>query len=427
MTDYHTFTFMLSTDCVHCGDQVPINGPTRSVTCSRCLKPTPVAPDEWTSTVATASRNMRRLGDAFDCPTFDSRLPRCAQCGTHFPFDPSWVGDDRTFACPSCQEAVTTFPAPEWLRAELAQVVQLVGAEPESAAEGEEGAQDDDPSAMQPVAFKCPSCDGSLSISRETPRVSQCQYCRTDVYLPDGLWLHLHPVKLRGPWTIVYTGEELLKTRWMIASEAKQRADIQREKFDALCDRRDTIPTFSRLFARMLALLPVVGLVLSIGVLVPRCHGDLDLLQGVEGYYLCPLRCDGCTGPFKVTIEWAHPSRTTSTTDGPEYYCLPPPNREGERPTERTSVAYQVPGIVAFSVTWLIVTGLTLPLYLLLVLFQWHLARRRRETLEQQLHQDAMLLGIAVPDPRRKTLIWPYFTFLLAIGVAIAVSRLNWL
>jgi len=36
----------------------------------------------------------------------------------------------------------------------------------------------------------------------ETPRNATCKYCTTVQFLPDPLWLSLHPVKIKQAWYI---------------------------------------------------------------------------------------------------------------------------------------------------------------------------------------------------------------------------------
>ncbi len=60
---------------------------------------------------------------------------------------------------------------------------------------------DEHKTVSEPVAFSCPQCAGSLMIDGNE-RLIQCEYCETRVYLPDDLWLQLHPAKKKTRWFI---------------------------------------------------------------------------------------------------------------------------------------------------------------------------------------------------------------------------------
>ncbi|MBN1619851.1 hypothetical protein JW890_03935 [candidate division WOR-3 bacterium] len=62
--------------------------------------------------------------------------------------------------------------------------------------------------AQEPVAFACPKCGGFLDVDGKN-RMVKCSFCNVSVYLPDDLWMRLHPTD-----TI---------TRWFILIDVKER------------------------------------------------------------------------------------------------------------------------------------------------------------------------------------------------------------
>src|SRR5262249_54161217 len=66
--------------------------------------------------------------------------------------------------------------------------------------------------------------------------------------------------------------------------------------------------------------LPVFALAGLVVVTIPRCTADADPFLGAHGYVLCPYRCKGCTGPYRVYTEWEHNGGEHST-NGADYYC----------------------------------------------------------------------------------------------------------
>lgn len=63
----------------------------------------------------------------------------------------------------------------------------------------------DSPGA-KPTVMACMSCGGSLPVDGSA-RLVTCQYCDANNYLPDGLWLALHPAAKRETWYVVFDEE----------------------------------------------------------------------------------------------------------------------------------------------------------------------------------------------------------------------------
>jgi hypothetical protein len=55
---------------------------------------------------------------------------------------------------------------------------------------------------VEPVVIHCYGCGGKLSCDGSTRQVV-CNYCQAENFLPDQLWLRLHPASVRSPWFIL--------------------------------------------------------------------------------------------------------------------------------------------------------------------------------------------------------------------------------
>lgn len=118
--------------------------------------------------------------------------PRCTQC--HALLD-----IEKTMICPDCSAENTTFPAPQWLREYMVNgevPEQIFCAEIEGHGSFEDG--------LKPVLIKCAACNASLKITTKTPRSATCEHCGTTQFLPDQLWIALHPVKKSREWFIKF-------------------------------------------------------------------------------------------------------------------------------------------------------------------------------------------------------------------------------
>jgi predicted RNA-binding Zn-ribbon protein involved in translation (DUF1610 family) len=94
-----------------------------------------------------------------------------------------------------------TFPTPPWLQELHPKAVQLFNAARD---ETVLAAPVTSP-ANRPVSFGCPDCGANLKITMESPRILECQFCKTDLFLPDPLWRALHPVRKRATWYVAFT------------------------------------------------------------------------------------------------------------------------------------------------------------------------------------------------------------------------------
>jgi len=45
----------------------------------------------------------------------------------------------------------------------------------------------------------CLNCGAPAQVDGRTERIIHCEYCRESSYMPDALWLRLHPAKRKRP------------------------------------------------------------------------------------------------------------------------------------------------------------------------------------------------------------------------------------
>ncbi len=189
---YHSLTIELT--CPYCSQPVFVNGPLKKAHCQSCQRDTAVSGPVWAA--------IRDAG--FGATSFLSPLrlvlekrggrPSCAACGELLATDDLPKGKRTTVHCPSCRKEHSSFPVPGWLawskNAELVLCAE------------EEGVRSPGEKDIKPVAVSCIKCGAPLDVTLETPRNATCKYCTTVQFLPDPLWLSLHPVKIKQPWYI---------------------------------------------------------------------------------------------------------------------------------------------------------------------------------------------------------------------------------
>lgn len=181
--------------CPFCSQPVFINGPSRKVKCRSCLRESDLPGRLWEK-IAGADFGATRFMDNLSLVVEKAGVkgPLCNSCGACLDTDDIETGAKTMPPCPSCNTPQSTFPLPKWLTwSEYAE--QFFCAD-------EEGIPSPSEKEIKPVAISCIKCGAPLEITVETPRNATCHYCDTAQYLPDPLWLSLHPVKIKLAWYV---------------------------------------------------------------------------------------------------------------------------------------------------------------------------------------------------------------------------------
>jgi len=195
-------------DCTKCGALVPLNGPWESAHCDKCQTDIDVPHDYWKDIIDDIYDELKgelQEGDGRNSTifgTFNTKLlygrlmARCEACKTNVKVNES-LTDAYTYTCEKCGRKIPIAPAPDWFKTacQKAKPVVLVNAQ----LQGEVVTKSK--SEIGPVAFVCPQCGGGLVVDG-TERVVPCKYCKVSVYLPDDLWLRLHPAMIKTRWFI---------------------------------------------------------------------------------------------------------------------------------------------------------------------------------------------------------------------------------
>jgi hypothetical protein len=129
-------------------------------------------------------------------------LPKCPQCGA--PHSKEAVraavegGGDR--ACAGCGTSLPVRTPPDFFRQVFPSVTHVIGADvPDERAPDVTG-----PGGGRPVVMACMNCRAPLPIDGTT-RLVECTFCHARNYLPDDLWLTLHPAPRREFWYLLFT------------------------------------------------------------------------------------------------------------------------------------------------------------------------------------------------------------------------------
>lgn len=198
--------------------------------------------------------------------------------------------------------------------------------------------------------------------------------------------------------------------------QLEARAQLRRTLL-SYAERRARFATGLRALPPALAKAPFIAAALMVLVAVPRCTLDIDPLMGVQGYALCPSVCNGCEGPTWVMTEWNQTGPGEYTSDGAEYYCMPPPPTPPAR-----DARYEMSWVAAFGSSYGLLLLLVLPLVPLLAYAGHMRAVNARRSLDDQLEDLAQRLGEPVPRVQGPSMLKPLAMAVTLFGGLLAAS-----
>ncbi len=206
-----SISLKLGFDCPECKHPVPLGGLVARTRCDHCQSA--IEPD-WRKLLRLGNPALTVVQWALERPQQQQEkggfgsihldltrtLPQCA-CGVAWDPVPlaQAVGAGHNLLCPGCQAPITARLAPHFVR-QLYPEIAVAVRETMTAEETGEPAP-----AIKPLLFGCMNCGAPLKIDGKD-RVVECGSCESSNYLPDGLWLRLHPARKREPFWLLIQG-----------------------------------------------------------------------------------------------------------------------------------------------------------------------------------------------------------------------------
>lgn len=193
------------TDCPRCGDSLIVNGPVLKTVCSKCQSTVSLSQSFWHYVFDDLPQSIRKMENklsprqvwtsSFKLTMSSGRLdPACPSCNTIYSNLQKHIDDgNTTVSCSNCNQQGTISIPEKWLKSIVRGITVLVNAEVSQPVE------ESDQPLIKPIVFTCPSCTGALKVDG-TQRVVDCNFCNSSIYLPDDLWLRMHPVKTVELW-----------------------------------------------------------------------------------------------------------------------------------------------------------------------------------------------------------------------------------
>lgn len=174
-------SYSIETLCPHCNRGMPICSPVQRERCPTCEADVELDEAFWLEVLSSphrdADEHLLEHGGRGGWALVDGRLRGSWQVLDGPP-------DDGT----------PPLSSPAWLSSIYPPAAQIfVPQNPTRPASG-------------PVSTSCPACGATLTVTTQDPRSVGCSSCHARVYLPDRLWLGLHPPRLRTSWSVRFDG-----------------------------------------------------------------------------------------------------------------------------------------------------------------------------------------------------------------------------
>ena len=207
----------IKTVCKSCGNPLPVNALVEKVQCASCQSVASFPYSYWKkSLLESALTEYKELSEGEGQPqtlmtgeytfniTYGNQKPRCRKCKTTLDVNKydEFVSAGKA-VCEKCKNPVTARLLPEDAKQFFPLVKYLFGEDSDMFSvvpEGKVSAEIE--KSAKPILFTCPSCAGNLKIDGSS-RMITCNFCNSEIYLPDDLWMRLHPVKTVDRWYLV--------------------------------------------------------------------------------------------------------------------------------------------------------------------------------------------------------------------------------
>ncbi len=207
----------LKTECKSCGNPLPINALVEKIQCPACQKETDFPISFWRksildSAVSDYSKLKEGEGQTQTIMTgeytfhvmYGVQKPRCAKCKTALDETKyEEYSKSGSAECVKCGNIISVRRPEEDAQKVFPEVQYLIGEDSDMFDTGKTSMKT--PDSIKPILFTCPSCAGNLKIDGAS-RVVTCNFCNSEIYLPDNLWHRLHPVKVVDRWYMVIGG-----------------------------------------------------------------------------------------------------------------------------------------------------------------------------------------------------------------------------
>ena len=209
----------LAVICDSCNHAIPVNGVVSKVKCNQCQEITKLSGRlRWSEilnyqnpkiNIFEATLNHKPgKGDygAWSPVKLNTKRiwPVCHNCKNEYDKETVVKASksENNLHCQKCNTLITIQKPPPLLKEPFSVTRYIIGGTAQEIETNSEKINSSSKNA-KPVVMACMSCGGTLIIDG-TKRLVECKFCQSSNYLPDGLWLSLHPASKRNAWYVIF-------------------------------------------------------------------------------------------------------------------------------------------------------------------------------------------------------------------------------
>jgi len=228
------FVLKVLCKCPACANPLPIVSLSQIAYCTRCATESQLSLNFWQERFGRdefaeamgldegEGRQINMMGGELGGGThaYGKRMPRCQECKDFVPSLSQLAAAVPAggLACQTCNSHIRVREPDDLVRKVLPEAKYVV----HEGAGGKAGGETH--TGTQPVVFQCMQCAAAIKVDGSA-RMVDCTYCSASNYLPDGLWLRLHPVQKVEVFFIVAELDEASRRDLRYQDEEARQAD----------------------------------------------------------------------------------------------------------------------------------------------------------------------------------------------------------
>lgn len=203
----------IMSNCRKCGFPLPLNAVTDKILCRFCDSYNEISFEKWRDIISQEYSECVRISNyetksmsAFATGTkvmvdYGMSDVVCVACNNLISDDVfEEIEQSKDHECSNCGSRFFIRRIPNAVKNIFPGATFIAGEDPHQITGRESDFKEDD--GNKPVVLRCPSCASNLKIDG-TKRLIPCEFCSSNIYLPDDLWFELHPPRKTKSWFVI--------------------------------------------------------------------------------------------------------------------------------------------------------------------------------------------------------------------------------